>query len=141
MEPVKRLDRLWAKLIDNFLLGVSGIVAAILIPGLKGSSLLIPFLGLLAAALLGFFAYQVWLLTTRGQTLGKKIMGLRIVKTKDMSNGGFVTNVLLRAGVGGVISVVPIVGLIYGGADPLFIFRDDRRCLHDHIAGTCVIKA
>lgn len=141
MELAERLDRLWAKVIDHALYAAAGIVAAILIPGMKDSSLLIPFLGLLAALLLGFFAYQVWLLSTQGQTLGKKVMGLRIVKTADMSNGGFVTNVLLRAVVGGVISVVPVAGMIYAGADPLFIFRDDRRCLHDHIAGTCVIKA
>ncbi len=141
MELAERLDRLWAKVIDNVLFATSGIVAAILIPGLKDSSLLIPFLGLLAAGLLGFFAYQVWLLTTRGQTLGKKLMGLRIVKVSDMSNGGFVTNVLLRALASTVVALVPIFGALFALADPLFVFRDDRRCLHDHIAGTCVIKA
>lgn len=141
MELANRLDRLWAKVIDHALYAAAGIVAAILIPGLKDSNLLIPFLGLLAALLLGFFAYQVWLLTTQGQTLGKKVMGLRIVKTSDMSNGGFVTNVLLRAVASAAVSLVPIFGTLFALADPLFLFRDDRRCLHDHIAGTCVIKA
>lgn len=141
MELANRLDRLWAKVIDHVLYAAAGIVAAVLIPGLKDSSLLIPFLGLLAALLLGFFGYQVWLLTTQGQTLGKKVMGLRIVKTADMSNGGFVTNVLLRAVASAAVSLVPIFGTLFALADPLFVFRDDRRCLHDHIAGTCVIKA
>lgn len=141
MELAERLDRLWAKVIDHVLYAAAGIVAAVLIPGLKDSNLLIPFLGLLAAALLGFFIFQVWLLTTRGQTLGKKLMGLRIVKTSDMSNGGFVTNVLLRALASTAVTLVPIFGTLFAMADPLFIFRDDRRCVHDHIAGTCVIKA
>lgn len=141
MELAERRDRLWAKSIDHGLFLAAGIVAAILIPGLKDSSLLIPFLSVLAACLLGFCAYQIWLLTTQGQTLGKKLMGLRIVKTMDMSNGGFVTNVLLRAVASTAVTLVPIFGTLFALADPLFVFRDDRRCLHDHIAGTCVIKA
>lgn len=141
MELAGRLDRLWAKIIDNLIFAVAGIIAAILIPGLQDSNLLLPVMGLLLAGLLLFFAYQIWLLTTRGQTLGKKLMGLRIVKTADMSNGGFVTNVLLRAFVSAAVTLVPIFGTLFALGDPLFIFRDDRRCLHDHIAGTCVIKA
>ena len=94
--------------------------------------------GLGCVALLG---YQVWLLSAQGQTIGKRCMGLRIVRVKDLSNGGFITNVLLRGGVSALINIVPVVGTLYSLADPLFIFREDRRCLHDHIAGTCVIKA
>lgn len=141
MELAERRDRLWAKVIDNLIFAAAGIIAALLIPGLKDSSLLMPVMGLLGAVLLGFFAYQIWLLTTQGQTLGKKVMGLRIVKTADMSNGGFVTNVLLRAFASAAVTLVPIFGTLFAMADPLFIFREDRRCLHDYIAGTCVIKA
>ncbi|MDP3544527.1 MAG: RDD family protein [Elusimicrobiota bacterium] len=141
MELARRRDRVWAKVIDNVIFAAAGILAALLIPGLKDSSLLMPAMGLLGAVLLGFFAYQIWLLTTQGQTLGKKIMGVRIVKTSDMSNGGFVTNVLLRALASAAVTLVPIFGALFAMADPLFIFREDRRCLHDHIAGTCVIKA
>lgn len=141
MELARRRDRLWAKGIDNALVAGTGIVSAILIPGLQTSDLLYPVIGLLAAGLLGFIAYQIWLLTTQGQTLGKKLMGLRIVKTSDMSNGGFVTNVLLRTIASAAVTLVPIFGTLFALTNPLFIFRDDRRCLHDHIAGTCVIKA
>ena len=83
---------------------------------------------------------QFWLLTTRGQTLGKIALGLRIVRTKDGRNGGFVTNVLLRVGAGALIGMIPYLGALYTVTDLLFIFRDDRRCLHDLIAGTRVVK-
>ncbi|MFI5347568.1 MAG: RDD family protein [Elusimicrobiota bacterium] len=83
---------------------------------------------------------QFWLLSRRGQTLGKLIMGIRIVRTTDLKNGGFVKNVLERVAVGVLIGMIPRVGPFYALADILFIFRRDRRCLHDLIAGTRVVK-
>jgi len=141
MELAERLDRLWAALIDR------GIVVAILAAGAiimapnggaGGFGLAIAFV-LVAFGVL--FVVQMWMLTARGQTIGKRIIGLRIVKVSDMTNGGFVTNVLLRGLVNMAITAVPVAGSVYFLADPAFIFRDDRRCVHDHIAGTCVIKA
>jgi uncharacterized RDD family membrane protein YckC len=140
MELGERLDRLWAALIDRLIIVPVGIGAAVAIPALRNSPAQAPAVVLTGLLVVGFVAYQLFLLTTEGQTIGKKAMGLRIVLVKDLSNGGFVTNVLLRGGVGWVISMVPVVGMAYGLGDPLCIFRDDRRCLHDHIAGTCVIK-
>jgi uncharacterized RDD family membrane protein YckC len=56
-------------------------------------------------------------------------------------NAGFVKAVLLRAVVPGIIGAVPLVGSIFSLVDPLFIFRGDRRCIHDLIAGTNVVTA
>jgi uncharacterized RDD family membrane protein YckC len=89
---------------------------------------------------LAFLVYQVYLLSTRGQTLGKRWMKIKVIKL-DGSNPGFVGAVLLRIIVNGVISVVPYLGGIYGLVDSLFIFREDRRCVHDLIAGTRVVVA
>eukprot|EP01031_Cornospumella_fuschlensis_P001780 gene1780-biopygen1501 len=80
------------------------------------------------------------MLVTRGQTLGKRIMDVRIVRFEDESNPGFVHVFLLRALVPGLIGALPWVGWIFTLTDVCFIFRDDRRCLHDLIAGTKVIK-
>ena len=144
MELATRRDRLFAWIIDQipFYLIVFG--AAISFFGTRFSNhfsgsgyLFWPCFGLG----LMYICIQFWLLTTLGQTIGKKAMGLRIVRTIDLSNGGFVTNVLLRIVASRAISLVPIVGTLYFIIDPAFIFRDDRRCVHDHIAGTCVIKA
>ena len=40
-----------------------------------------------------------------------------------------------------IASVIPAIGNILPLLDVLFIFREDRRCLHDFIAGTKVVKA
>ena len=95
-------------------------------------------LGLGFAIILGI---QIYLLSTRGQTIGKKLLGLRIVRIEDGSNPGFVKAFLLRAFVNGLIGAVPGVGPVYSLVDLCFIFRDDRRCIHDLIAGTVVVKA
>ncbi len=140
MELAGRAERLWAAIIDRLILLAVSIGIGVTFSGMHGSTLLsLPF-GLCALLMIGVVGGQIWLLTTEGRTLGKKAMGLRIVTIKDMTNGGFTTNVLMRGAIGWVISAVPVAGMFYGLLDPLAIFREDRRCLHDHIAGTCVIK-
>ena len=67
--------------------------------------------------------------------MGKKALGIRIVKMNTGKNCGFVPNVLLRLIVNGLIGISPFYGLV----DILFIFRSDRRCIHDLIAGTQVV--
>jgi uncharacterized RDD family membrane protein YckC len=39
------------------------------------------------------------------------------------------------------VVLLPTVGPFAGLIDVLFIFLKDRRCLHDHIAGTVVVRA
>jgi uncharacterized RDD family membrane protein YckC len=83
---------------------------------------------------------NLYFLATRGQTLGKMVCKIKIV---DMAgqNPGFVKAFLLRSLVPGIIGAVPFLGPFFSLADPLFIFREDRRCLHDQIAGTKVVTA
>lgn len=142
MELAGRSDRLWAAIIDRLLLLPVPIAATILLPGMRNTGSMMPFTILaLILALLGVILFQYWLLTTAGQTVGKRMMGIKIVRVKDLQNGGFVVNVLLRSLAMILVNLIPVVGTVAGLGDPLLIFRDDRRCLHDHIAGTCVIKA
>ena len=94
---------------------------------------------LLVIAMLVLLAYpivQVVLLMQYGQTIGKRLVGIRIVMASTGENGGFVPNVLLRAWLNFIISIIPLYGLV----DVLFIFREDRRCIHDLIAGTRVVR-
>jgi uncharacterized RDD family membrane protein YckC len=86
-------------------------------------------------------AIQAILITRRGQSIGKIVVRTRIVDLNGKPVG-FVRGVLLRAWV-----FVPIGLLLPDGvasmvslADALFIFRKDRRCLHDLVAGTRVIQ-
>jgi uncharacterized RDD family membrane protein YckC len=98
-------------------------------------------LGLLGLFSLGLLAVQIWLLTTRGQTIAKRLLGIRIVRCPDDAPAGFVHAWLLRNLVPGIIQLVPWFGLVFFLVDACFIFRDDRRCIHDLIAGTRVVKA
>lgn len=102
------------------------------VPPFPGTLILYGFLWFLI-----FSIIQLVYLTTRGQTLGKMICKVKIVLFADGKNGGFVPNVLLRAIVNTLIGIVPFYGIV----DIFFIFREDRRCIHDLIAGTTVVKA
>ncbi|MEZ4371900.1 MAG: RDD family protein [Polyangiaceae bacterium] len=79
---------------------------------------------------------QWFLVAKSGQTIGKKMQRIRIVRM-DGKPVGFVHGVVMRSWILGAVSF-----LIFclGAIDALYIFREDRRCLHDHIADTQVIK-
>lgn len=85
---------------------------------------------------LGTLVMQVvWLAKIR-QTIGKKLVGIKIVLASTGQNGGFVPNVSLRTWLNVLLRIVPMYGLI----DILFIFRSDRRRIHGLIAGTAVVR-
>ena len=92
---------------------------------------------MLVAYLAAWFLVQATFLTINGQTVGKMIFSIRIVKVGTGRNGGFVPNVLLRLVLNGALGLIPF----YSVVDALFIVRSDRRCIHDLIAGTVVVKS
>lgn len=90
--------------------------------------------------------YQWYLLSTQGQTIGKRFMGIRIVDL-DGKPAGFVSALLLRSFVfSGLVSavasvagvVIPLAGFFVWLLDYLPMLGEDRRCLHDYLAGTQV---
>jgi uncharacterized RDD family membrane protein YckC len=100
---------------------------------------------LIGLAVLGFATFalqlvQIYLVSTRGQTLGKRFLGIRIVRASDGSNPGFARAWLLRALVPGIIGMLPTIGSVFTIVNYCFIYRADRRCLHDLLADTRVVK-
>lgn len=87
------------------------------------------------------FAVQLWMLTTRGQSIGKRLLNIRIVLFENNGKPGFLHAWLLRNFVPGIIGLVPYLGFMFMIVDICFIFGNQRRCIHDHIAGTKVVKA
>jgi uncharacterized RDD family membrane protein YckC len=82
---------------------------------------------------LPFLIYAGLMLTkTGGQTLGKKVMKIRVV-----SADGATANFWKREGVRWALSLIPLVGLI----DYLFAFNKNRRTLHDKFGGTIVVRS
>lgn len=86
-----------------------------------------------------FLLLQGWPLLKRGQTLGKMMFKLRIVRPDGTPPDAW-RLLGLRYGIGMLANVVPAVAMIYGLIDSLLIFRRSRRCLHDTIADTVVVK-
>jgi uncharacterized RDD family membrane protein YckC len=86
------------------------------------------------------FAVQFIPLKNGGQTWGKKIVGLRIV---DMDGAQPDLGVLLgrRYLFANGVGLIPLLGWLVSMANVLFIFRGDKRCLHDLVAGTQVVNA
>jgi uncharacterized RDD family membrane protein YckC len=95
-------------------------------------------------AFLVIFIVQIVLLVTRGQTIGKIIMKIRIVDAVTGQHPGWARLILLRTIVNSVIisflNILPGAGGAYFLVDSLFIFRADHRTIHDLIAGTRVDK-
>ena len=82
---------------------------------------------------------QSYLLATRGQSLAKIILKMRILRP-DGSRVSALRIIGLRYFLPGLINGIPIVGMIFSLVNPLMIFRSSRRCLHDDIADTIVLK-
>lgn len=96
-------------------------------------------LRLASAGWLSYLLLHGWLLHTRGQTIGKWIVGTRIVDL-DGQVPPLARVMLLRLMLLGVVSTaLPAMGWALSLFNVLLIFRADRRCLHDHIAGTRVV--
>ena len=131
-------------LVGGLVVGVPYAIAMIDMAGNKGKSDLSPVamggFAVAVIAFLGLMIYNLVLLSTKGQTLGKKWLGIRIVSHPDCQNAGFVKAVLLRGFVNGIIGAIPLLGFLYSITDICFIFREDRRCIHDLIGSTQVVK-
>lgn len=95
---------------------------------------------LLLIGWLGFLIVQAIFLTKRGQSLGKMIVGIKIVNFSNESLPGFAKVFVLRMFVPGLLSGIPYLGWLFWLVDGLFIFRDDQRCVHDLIAQTKVVN-
>lgn len=79
-------------------------------------------------------------LNATGQTWGKKLLKIKIV---DLAGGKPPLGRLLGLRYFPVQlgSSIPFIGPVIGLVDVLLIFRGDRRCGHDLIAGTRVVHA
>ena len=99
------------------------------------------FVGALAMLVGGLIilAAQIYLLATRSQTIGKFVMKTQIVDFQSGERADLVHALLIRLIGNGLISAIPCVGAIYSIVDICFIFREDRRCIHDLLAKTVVV--
>lgn len=85
-----------------------------------------------------FMAIQWRFLEATGQTIGKKVAKTRIARM-DGSKPDVRELVIKRYGFVSLINLIPFIGIILPWVDILMIFKADRRCLHDLVAGTQVL--
>ncbi len=107
------------------------------------------------AGILAYTVIQIYYMSRDGQSLGKKIMRIRVLKT-DGRNPGFVGTVLVREIAWSVLVAIiaAVIGLAVGenGENAinllaflanfvlLFMVKRDRRTLYDILADTVVVK-
>lgn len=110
---------------------------------------------LIIGSLLGFFQFAVihgYLLQKTGQTIGKKLLNLQILSLDDtklplvklLSLRYFILQAAIPVTVlyflsDSVILMFFLI-LLLSVMNPIFIFGENRRCLHDLIAGTKVVN-
>ena len=94
-----------------------------------------------AIGILVYVAINGYLLSKYGQSVGKKIVGIRVVSQETNQLLSFGKVVGIRYVVVTLISQLPFIGSLFGLIDVLFIFSADKRCLHDMLAGSIVVKA
>lgn len=82
---------------------------------------------------------NLYLLGTRAQSLGKLVVGIKIVD--EQGQNAKLWRVLLRVAPVAITSTIPGIGLLVLLADAAMIMGDERRCLHDLLAKTNVVIA
>lgn len=149
VEAATRLSRLGAALVDA-LVGFAPLGAlVVLIPMalLSGSVASLRLFILLAGGItLAVVITQIVLLVRHGQTIGKKMLGIRMIT----SDGGIPSlwrvfflrwlPFLLAAAVVEYVGKVRGLGNLVYLLDVLLILQPTRRCLHDLLADTHVVK-
>jgi uncharacterized RDD family membrane protein YckC len=143
-ELAGRWSRLGAALIDGILAGLVLWCVSLLTPfnvfrpSLHNGLMVVMVENTLAGFVI-FLVLHGYLLQTRGQTIGKMLLRIRIVRT-DGSTATLARLAGLRYFANSVLALIPVVGWLYGLADALMIFRQSRKCLHDNLADTIVVR-
>ncbi|MCD9097793.1 RDD family protein [Luteimonas fraxinea] len=144
-----RLTRLGASLIDSAIIWVvmvplmwfGGYLPAVIESAQRGEQLHIGLILLwIPIGTAVFAAVHWWPLKTGGQTWGKRIVGIQIV-TLDGQQVAPLRVILARHLPVRAVSGIPFVGAFLMMINICMIFRQDRRCGHDFVAGTRVVRA
>lgn len=138
LAPIK--SRILASLIDLSIGVLALLLATFTLSQSRGNALSILGVFVSIAIVLGVIVYQAVSLSSTGQTVGKMVMRLRVVNFSNASNPGFVKAVLMRWWLPSLIYLIPYLGWVFWFSDGLFVFKKNRRCLHDLMAGTMVIQ-
>ena len=144
-ELADRGTRLLAAIVDGLIYGVlvgaAAFSGALLAGGTSGREVGGAVVVLTAGVgLIALIVINCVLLHRYGQTIAKRMFKIKIVRG-DGSPCSLLRIIFARWLPVTLLGAIPLVGYIVSLLDPLLIFRDDYRCLHDQIADTVVVKA
>jgi uncharacterized RDD family membrane protein YckC len=145
VEPAGRGIRFGAAMIDGLLFTAAYVPLIIAMFGQQMTTfdpqLFVSIWGMLSAAIIiALLAVTFVLVRRNGQTIGKKLVGIKVVRS-DGTRATLGRIFWLRNVVNGIPSAIPLLGYVYVLIDHLLIFGDKRQCLHDRIADTIVVNA
>lgn len=136
-----RLSRCLAVIVESFIWMIAAIPMAVgAVFSVEGGDVAL-MVGMMmsGAILLGLAVANLYLLATNGQTIGKKIMGIKIVRSDLVTPASFWRIVGLRYLPVSLMGMVPFVGGLLQFGNYLMIFGAEQRCGHDLIADTHVV--
>ena len=136
--------RLAASLIDVLLVPILAIflmlVTGVLEHAADWSANGRPMLRIFALGVVSYLILNVWLLWQRGQTVGKAIMRIAIVSTKSGNKTPFWRLAIRALFFPTLYLVVWPLAAAFPLIDQVLIFGKRRRCVHDYVCGTSVVK-
>ena len=100
----------------------------------------------LIAAAITYLVLNGYLLATRGQSIGKWLLGIQIVDADTNELLSIRRIVMQRVipvfllPVPGIVTGIPPIGILLVLIDIAPIFREEPRCVHDMLAGSKVIR-
>ena len=94
----------------------------------------------LVAITISFLLAHGYLLATQGQTVGKVFMKTRIVDERSGQIVALVPLFLRRYLLLWLLVQIPFFGGLLNLANGMMIFRTNKKCLHDDLAGTKVVS-
>lgn len=83
---------------------------------------------------------EIALLVTQGATIGKRLLGLRIVDATSGDHPGTARILIVRGLLPNLTYGIPLLGPVLLLADAACIFTKQRQTLHDEIARTLVVN-
>jgi uncharacterized RDD family membrane protein YckC len=146
VELAGRMERLGAAIIDGLIMMVVSLGPIIaFFGGWTAYSSAVQsggYMMTVGGTVFGFVMYLLvngYFLSKTSQSIGKKLTGIKIVRT-DGATADFLRIVTRRLMPVYALNFVPVVGPFLGIVEALFIFRKSKKCLHDDVADTVVIR-
>ncbi len=148
-ELASRWARLFGALLDGLIVGIAFVPLLFLIgfydsfgdPNAAALPAATAFITPAVGYVIVYILFNGYLLHTSGQSIGKRILGTRIVSVQDGKILPLSRVIFLRFLPFTLAGYVPLIGPFIALANNLAIFSSSKRCLHDYVAGTKVIKA